>query len=87
MVALVMESSIATAVKTVHFYACSLIHIWKMQVEQKCTSSYCPNNNAVVIRFQTTFSAPSPSLSKLKDIDTIFPVPGDRYSWLLGSKF
>jgi len=59
-------------------FLCLFSHIWKMQVEQKCTSSYCPNNNAVITQFQTTFSVPSSS-SKLRDIDTvtIFPVPGD----------
>ena len=57
-----------------------------MQVEQKCTSSYCPNNNTVVTQFQTTFSVPSPSSSKLKDIDTIFPVPGHTLGYC-GSKF
>ena len=64
-------------------FSCLFSHIWKMQAEQKCTSSYYSNNNAVMTRFQATFSAPSSSSSKLKDIDTIFPVPGDSYSWLL----
>ena len=64
-------------------FSCLFSHIWKMQAEQKCTSSYCSNNNAVVTRFQATFSVPSSSSSKLKDIDTIFPVLGDSYSWLL----
>ena len=42
---------------------CLFSHVWKMQVEQKCTSTYCPNNTAVVIWFQTTFSVPSSSSS------------------------
>ena len=42
---------------------CLFSHVWKMQVEQKCTSTYCLNNTAVVIWFQTTFSVPSSSSS------------------------
>ena len=72
-----MKNSFFMVVKTVHFYVYSLTYVWNMQVEQKCTSTYCPNNNAVVTQFQTTFTVPSSSSSKLKDIDTNFPVPGD----------
>ena len=57
-------------------FLCLLSHIWKMQFEQKCTSSYSPNSNTVITQFQTTFSVPCSS-SKLRDIDTIFPIPGD----------
>ena len=64
-------------------FLCIFSHVWKMQVEQKCTSPYCPNNNAVVTRFQTTFSVPS---SNLKDIERVFPVPGDTIGYC-GSEF
>ena len=64
-------------------FLCIFSHVWKMQVEQKCTSPYCPNNNAVVTRFQTTFSVPS---SNLKDIECVFPVPGDTIGYC-GSEF
>ena len=67
-------------------FLCLFSHIWKMKVEQKCTSSYCPNNNAVMTRLQTTFSMPSSSPSKLKDIYNVFPVPGDIIGYC-GSEF
>lgn len=57
-----------------------------MQVEQKCMSPYCPNNNTVMLHYQTTFSVPSSSSSNLKDIDTIFPLPGDIIGYC-GSEF
>ena len=67
-------------------FLCLFSHIWKMQVEQQCTSPYCPSNNTVTVRYQTTFSVPLSSSDKLKDINTIFPLPGDIIGYC-GSEF
>ena len=67
-------------------FLCLFSHIWKMQVEQQCTSPYCPSNNTVTVCYQTTFSVPLSSSDKLKDINTIFPLPGDIIGYC-GSEF
>ena len=58
-------------------FLCLFSHIWKMQVKQQCTSPHCPSNNIVTERYQTTFSLPSSLSGNFKDINTIFPLPGD----------
>lgn len=62
-----------------------LSHIWKLQVLQKCTSSYCPNKNRTMTRYQTTFSVPK-SFSSSKDIQQAFPLSGVNIGYC-GSQF
>jgi len=63
-------------------FLCLFSHVWKLQVQQQCTSTFCPVKNRVKTGYQTTFSLPKLS----SNIQNIFPVSGNTMGYC-GSGF
>ena len=57
-------------------------HIWKLVIKLKCTSKYCPNQNAEVIKCPSTFSFNS----QLDNLNEVFPTTGDMVGYC-GTEF
>ena len=60
-------------------FLCLISHVWKLQIQQQCTSPYCPNKNMTRTGYQTTFSFAS-------NTKHIFPTPGHIMGYC-GSEF
>ena len=86
MVALEIKNLTVMVMNIVHFYAYSLTFGKCKLSSMQCTSPHCPSNNIVTERYQTTFSLPSSLSGNFKDINTIFPLPGDIIGYC-GSEF
>ena len=61
---------------------CLLTHIWRLAIKMKCTSKYCPNQNAEVTKYPSTFSFNS----ELNNLRESFPLAGDMEVYF-GAKF